>query len=68
MIVSMSPALSGALLIIAGVFQFTPLKHACLRACRSPLGFLVTDWRDGLWGPRGWEFATASIASAAAGR
>ncbi len=50
MIVSMSPALSGALLIIAGVFQFTPLKHACLRACRSPLGFLVTDWRDGLWG------------------
>ena len=50
MIVSMSPALSGALLVIAGVFQFTPLKHACLRACRSPLGFLVTDWRDGLWG------------------
>ena len=50
MIVSMSPALTGALLVIAGVFQFTPLKHACLRACRSPLGFLLTDWRDGLWG------------------
>jgi predicted metal-binding membrane protein len=50
MIVSMSPVLSAALLVIAGVFQFTPLKHACLRACRSPLGFLLTDWRDGLWG------------------
>jgi predicted metal-binding membrane protein len=50
MIVSMSPALSGALLVIAGVFQFTPLKRGCLRACRSPLGFLLTDWRDGLWG------------------
>jgi len=50
MIVSMSPVLSAALLLIAGIFQFTPLKHACLRACRSPLGFLMTDWRDGLWG------------------
>ncbi len=50
MIVSLSPALSGALLAMAGVFQFTPLKQACLRACRAPLGFLLTDWRDGLWG------------------
>jgi predicted metal-binding membrane protein len=50
MIVSMSPVLSGALLMIAGIFQFTPLKQACLRACRAPLGFLLTDWRAGLWG------------------
>jgi predicted metal-binding membrane protein len=50
MIVSMSPALSAALLMIAGVFQFTPLKQACLRTCRSPLGFLLTDWRDGISG------------------
>jgi predicted metal-binding membrane protein len=50
MIVSMSPLLSAALLMIAGAFQFTPLKRACLRACRSPLGFLLTDWRNGLWG------------------
>ena len=50
MIVSTSPILSGALLLIAGVFQFTPLKTACLRMCRSPLGFLMSDWRDGLWG------------------
>jgi predicted metal-binding membrane protein len=32
------------------LFQFTPLKHACLRACRSPLGFLMSDWNDGLLG------------------
>ena len=50
MIVSMSPVLSAALLAIAGIFQFTPLKQACLRACRSPLGFLLTDWRGGLSG------------------
>jgi predicted metal-binding membrane protein len=50
MIVSMSTSLSAALLVIAGVFQFTPLKHMCLRACRSPLGCLISDWRGGLWG------------------
>ena len=50
MIVSTSSALSGALLIVAGVFQFTPLKTACLSTCRSPLGFLMSDWRGGLWG------------------
>ena len=50
MIVSRSPVFSAALLLIAGVFQFSPLKHTCLRACRSPLGFLMSDWRDGLLG------------------
>ena len=33
---------AGAVIVIAGVYQFTPLKDACLRACRSPLGFLMT--------------------------
>jgi predicted metal-binding membrane protein len=42
--------LGGAILIAAGVFQWTPLKHACLAHCRSPLSFLLTDWREG---PRG---------------
>ena len=42
--------LSAALLVIAGAFQFTPVKRACLRACRSPLGFLLTEWRNGLGG------------------
>ncbi len=50
MIVSMSPEFSAALLLIAGVFQFSPIKHICLRACRSPLGFLMSDWSDGLFG------------------
>ena len=47
MMVSSSPLLGGALLIVAGIFQWTPLKHACLKHCRSPLGFLMTDWREG---------------------
>src|SRR5882672_1215045 len=47
MMVSTSPILGGGLLIAAGVFQWTPLKHACLRQCRSPLTFLMTDWREG---------------------
>lgn len=38
---------SAALLIAAGVYQFTPLKHACLRRCRSPLQFIMTRWRPG---------------------
>lgn len=50
MMVSKSPLLGGALLIVAGVFQWTPLKNACLTHCRSPLGFLMTDWREGRLG------------------
>jgi predicted metal-binding membrane protein len=37
-------------LIVAGAYQFSPLKHACLRACRSPLGFFVGHWRPGFPG------------------
>jgi predicted metal-binding membrane protein len=46
-----------ALLIAAGIFQWTPLKNACLRHCRSPLGFLLTEWRDGRAGAlrMGWR-------------
>ncbi len=40
----------GAILIAAGVYQWTPLKGACLTHCRSPLGFLLTHWRDGSLG------------------
>jgi predicted metal-binding membrane protein len=50
MMVSTSPLLGGALLVTAGIFQWTPLKNACLTHCRSPLGFLMTDWREGRWG------------------
>lgn len=48
--VSASPVLAGGLLAAAGVFQWTPLKHACLAHCRSPLGFLLTSWREGRGG------------------
>jgi predicted metal-binding membrane protein len=34
-------------LVVAGVFQLSPLKHVCLRQCRSPLGFLLGHWREG---------------------
>jgi predicted metal-binding membrane protein len=39
--------LANAILIAAGVYQWTPLKDACLRHCRSPTGFLVSRWRQG---------------------
>jgi predicted metal-binding membrane protein len=45
-----SPTLNGGLLIAAGVFQWTPLKSACLKGCRSPLTFLMSEWREGAAG------------------
>ena len=45
--VSASRVLGGLLLLAAGIFQFTPLKQACLTHCRSPLGFLMGHWREG---------------------
>ena len=36
-----------ALLALAGVYQFTPFKRACLRYCESPLNFLMRRWRNG---------------------
>ena len=47
LMVGTSPVLGGALLVVAGIFQWTPLKNACLTHCRSPLNFLMTDWREG---------------------
>jgi predicted metal-binding membrane protein len=44
---------SGGLLVAVGVYQLTPLKAACLRGCQSPLGFLLTRWRDGPAGALG---------------
>jgi predicted metal-binding membrane protein len=43
-------AAAGALLIAAGIYQWTPLKQACLRHCRSPLAFLLHHWRGGASG------------------
>jgi predicted metal-binding membrane protein len=47
MMASANPWLSSFVLIAAGLFQFTPLKRACLGRCRSPMAFLLTEWRPG---------------------
>ena len=44
------PVAGAVLLGVAGVYQLTPLKRACLRACRSPLGFMMQRWRSGVAG------------------
>jgi predicted metal-binding membrane protein len=45
-----STQVAAALFICAGVYQWTPLKRACLRRCRSPLDFVMAYWREGAWG------------------
>ena len=45
-----SPVVGATLLLVAGVYQLTPIKQACLRTCQSPLGFLMSRWRAGLAG------------------
>ena len=47
---SRSYLLSGAILLLAGVYQWTPWKDACLEQCRSPLHYLMTRWREGYVG------------------
>lgn len=47
---SSSAWLGGLLLLAAGIFQFTPLKHACLTQCRAPFDFIMTRWREGARG------------------
>lgn len=42
-----SAALNTAILLTAGVFQFSRAKNACLTRCRSPLAFFLAEWRDG---------------------
>jgi predicted metal-binding membrane protein len=41
---------SGVLFIVAGLYQFTPWKNVCLSHCRTPIGFIMTSWRDGVGG------------------
>lgn len=41
---------AGGLLIIAGLWQWSPVKARCVARCRSPLGFMMTDWREGVRG------------------
>lgn len=50
MIVSTSTLLTGLLLLVAGVYQFSRLKQVCLSRCRTPMGFLLGEWRAGVHG------------------
>lgn len=42
--------IGGGLLVLAGLYQLTPAKHACLNRCRTPLQFVMTSWRSGYRG------------------
>jgi predicted metal-binding membrane protein len=47
---AIGPWAGGALLLAAGAFQLSPAKGRCLTHCRAPLGYFITEWRDGLRG------------------
>jgi predicted metal-binding membrane protein len=42
--------IGGTILVIAGLYQLSPLKNICLSKCRTPLQFLLTSWHDGYAG------------------
>jgi predicted metal-binding membrane protein len=50
MLASASPLFGGALLSLAGLYQLSPWKNACLDHCRAPAGFFTAHWRPGRWG------------------
>jgi predicted metal-binding membrane protein len=45
-----SAVLSSVVLIVAGIYQWLPVKNVCLAHCQSPLGFLSQHWREGIHG------------------
>lgn len=46
---SLSTVLSALLLLVAGLYQFSPVKEACLSKCRAPLSFFFQHWDEGAW-------------------
>ena len=42
--------IGGVVIVAAGLYQLTPLKDLCLSKCRTPIGFIMTSWRDGMAG------------------
>ena len=52
--VALSPTtvarIGGVILVVAGLYQLTPFKEWCLSKCRTPIGFIMTSWRDGVAG------------------
>ena len=65
--ITWAPLALGITLILAGLYQFTPLKHVCLRQCRSPWGFVAQYWREGPTGAVNMGVRHAYTALAAAG-
>jgi len=65
---SEGPRLAGALFLVAGLYQFSPLKGACLAHCRVPARFLVEHRRGGAWGSlaMGLEHGTYCVGCCAA--
>ena len=51
---ALSPAtaarIGGGVLVVAGLYQFTPWKNICLSKCRTPISFIMTSWHDGAAG------------------
>jgi predicted metal-binding membrane protein len=45
-----APLALGSVLIVAGLYQLTPLKQVCLDHCRSPFAFVMQHWREGYGG------------------
>ena len=50
MMLKASPSWAGGLLLLAGLWQFTPWKSACLARCQNPFTFLLNHWHDGVAG------------------
>lgn len=53
----MTARLGGGVILAAGLYQLTPIKHLCLSKCGTPISFIMTSWRQGLRGAfrMGWE-------------
>jgi predicted metal-binding membrane protein len=47
---SVGPWVGAAVLLAAAAFQLSPAKSACLSQCRAPVGYFITEWRDGRHG------------------
>jgi predicted metal-binding membrane protein len=45
-----NPYLASGLLAVAGAYQWTPFRDACMTHCRSPFAFFLSSWREGNWG------------------
>jgi predicted metal-binding membrane protein len=65
----LSPAaaeeIGGLILMVAGIYQLSPVKQRCLSECRTPI--IMTSWHDKTAAHIVWACSTASIVWAAAG-